>query len=132
MIVAALRKQEKTHELCKALLEQIKNSMYVAVEPYTVLVEVVAAVKRRTDSETLANQVKESILHLGALYFLELESERARDAADIAQKTGVRGMDAIVAQIAKEFDATLVSLDEDMRARLRKMIKVKQVEDFVA
>jgi predicted nucleic acid-binding protein len=114
VIVAVLRKQETTHKLCKALLEQIKNGRYVAVEPYTVLVEVVAAVKRRTNSETLANQVK----HLGTLYFLELESERARDAADIAQKTGVRGMDAIVAQIAKEFEATLVSLDEDMRARL--------------
>ncbi|MCS6903101.1 MAG: PIN domain-containing protein, partial [Candidatus Bipolaricaulota bacterium] len=90
------------------------------VEPYTVLVEIVSAIKRRTKSENLAKKVQNGLLNLGTMYFIGLEAERAKEAAEIAQKTGVRGMDAIVAQTAKEFDASLVTLDENMITRLKK------------
>jgi predicted nucleic acid-binding protein len=130
VIVAALRKQEKKHKQSKTLLEKVKNGEHIAFEPYIVLVEVVAAIRRRTGSESLADRVKKDLQQINTLNFLELESRRANESANIAKVTGVKGMDAIVAQIAKEFDATLVSLDVEMIERLKTAIKTETVDQF--
>ena len=55
---------------------------------------------------------------------------RADEAANIAKEIGVRGMDAIVIQTAKEFDNVLVSLDGEMLKRAKSVVTVKDVEDF--
>lgn len=101
VIVASLRKQEGKHVLCKRLLERVKNGEFVALEPYTVMVEVVAAIKRRTGSESLAEMVKSGLEDMSSIIFMDLISIRADDVAKIAKETGVRGMDTIVIQIAR-------------------------------
>lgn len=125
VIVAALREQEDMHKESLRLLEKVKNDEYSAVEPYSVLVEVVAAIRRRTGSEELAERVKEDLQNIDSIYFFELESDRAKEAADIAKKSGMRGMDAIVVQLAKEFNTTLVSLDSDVVSKAKYIVKVK-------
>lgn len=99
-----MRRQEEKHAHCQTLLEHVKNAQHIAIQPYIVLVEVVSAIKRRTDSQNLALQVKESLLSIDTINFVELESKRADLAAEIAAQTGLRGMDAIIVQIAQEFD----------------------------
>lgn len=131
VIIAALREQEKKHRECITLLEKIKNAEYVAVEPYTTLVEIVAAIRRRTGSKQLAERVKNNLQEIDSIYFLDLESNRANEASDIAKKSGMRGMDAIVVQITKEFNATLVSLDDEMIAKAEGIVKVKSVDTLI-
>ena len=131
VIVAALREQEEKHEICKRLLERVKNGEFVALEPCTVLVEVVAAIKRRTGSEYLAERVKSGLENIDSINFLDLISIRADDAANIAKETGVRGMDAIVIQIAKEFGSPLVSLDMEMAERSRFIVDIVDIEDVM-
>ena len=128
VIIAALREQEEKHKECLALLEKIKNAEYIAVEPYTVLVEVVAAIKRRTGFEELAERVREDLLGIETIHFFELDSDRANEASDIAKKSGVRGMDAIVIQIAKEFNSTLVSLDNEITMRVEGIVEIKSAD----
>ena len=43
-----------------------------------------------------------------------LDISSATDAAEIAANIGVRGMDAIVIQVAKEYGIPLVTLDKEM------------------
>jgi len=129
VIVAALREQEEKYEACKKLLERVKNGEFAALEPYTVLVEVVAAIKRRTKSESLAERVKNDLENIDTIKFLDLISSRANSAAEIAKETGVRGMDAIVIQISKEFNAPLVSLDEEMSKRAELVVKIVNIDD---
>jgi len=43
-----------------------------------------------------------------------LDDKSASEAADLAAKTGVRGMDALVLQVAKEFHTELISFDDEM------------------
>lgn len=74
VIIAALREQEKKHTECITLLEKIKNAEYVAVEPYTTLVEIVAAIRRRTGSKQLAERVKNNLQEIDSIYFLDLLS----------------------------------------------------------
>ena len=131
VIVAALREQEEKHEVCKRLLERVKNGEFIALESYTVLVEVVAAIKRRTGSEHLAERVKSGLENIDSIKFLDLISIRADDAADIAKETGVRGMDAIVIQAAKEFGSPLVSLDMEMTERSRFIVDIIDIEDVM-
>jgi predicted nucleic acid-binding protein len=63
-------------------------------------------------------------------HFLDLDLVRADEAANIAKEIGVRGMDAIVIQTAKEFDNILVSLDGEMLKRAKSVVTVKDVGDF--
>lgn len=69
VIIAALREQEEKHKECFGLMEKIKNAEYIAIESYTVLVEVVAAIKRRTGSDQLAERVKKDLQGIGSIYF---------------------------------------------------------------
>ncbi len=130
VIVAALREQEEKHEECKRLLEKVKDGNFIALEPYIVLVEVVAAIKRRTGSTPLGERVKNDLQDIDTINFLDLDLVRADEAANIAKEIGVRGMDAIVIQIAKEFDSFLVSLDGEMVKRAKSVVTVKDVEDL--
>ncbi len=130
VIVAALREQEPFHLLARRVLDQIGRSEHLAVQPFTVLVEVTAAIRRRTGSQSLALRVHRDLSSLGSLQFVELDAHRADEAAMIAQETGVRGMDAIVVQVAQEFGATLVSLDDEMVDRVRARVSVMSVADL--
>lgn len=130
VIVASLLDREKKHNECRNLLEKVKNGEYIAIEPYIVLVEIVAAIKRRTGSSYLAERVKEDICDINSIVFLDITSKRAHQAADIAQEIGVRGMDAIVIQTAREFNAPLVSLDREMLERSKSIIVTRDVEEI--
>jgi len=96
LIVAALREEEEKHERCRDILERTKSGEFTALEPYTVLVEVVAAIRRRTGSEELAERVGNDLQGIDSIFFFDLIKERADKACKIAKKTAVRGMDAIV------------------------------------
>ncbi len=124
MIVAALRRQEKDHLPALKLLRQIKDQEHIAIEPYTVLVEVVAAIRRRTGSKELATRVKDDLLALGTFRFVDLDAVSSSSAAGIAADIGVRGMDAIVIQVAKEFGIPLVTLDVEIIEKAKGIVEM--------
>lgn len=123
VIVAALRKQEEHYQECQELLKKVRDGFYTAVEPYTVLVETAAAIKRRTGSHKLSERVTKDLLAMDTIHFLDLDAARAKQAIEIAQHSGVRGMDAIVIQVAEEFGAHLGSLDAEMLERVNGIVK---------
>lgn len=59
-----------------------------------------------------------------------LNSARAQTAIRIASTLGLRGMDAIVVQVAQEFGATLVTLDAEMAQRAAGVVGVRDVARF--
>lgn len=128
VIIGALRKPEKKHQECLNLLQRIKSGQFIALEPYSVLVEVVAAIKRRTGSTDLAMRVKRDLQDINTLKFLELTACRADDAAEIASKTAVRGMDALLVQVAREFSAPLVTLDVDIIDKAKSVVRIESAK----
>lgn len=130
IFIAAIRTAEEKHALCKKLVQIIGDGGYEVIEPYTVLVEVGAAVKRRFGSSDAANAAVENLLLIEAITFEELVKYRAEEAAQIAAQNGLRGMDAVVVQIAKENNSSLVTLDEEMAERAGKMVAVAAVEEL--
>ena len=67
---------------------------------------------------------------LDAINFMDLESTRASNASEIAMNLGVRGMDAIVIQIAKEFNVPLITLDKEMIEKAKSFVDISAVDDF--
>ena len=130
VIVTALRKQEKNHLPAKFILSKIKDGDHVAIEPYTVLIEVTAAIKRRTGSKELALRVRDDLLAISTINFMGLDAVSAVDATEIAAKIGVRGMDAVVIQVAKEFGIPLVTLDQEMLEKARMVVEVMDLQDL--
>jgi predicted nucleic acid-binding protein len=114
VIIASLLKNEPRHREALKIRSTILSGNNVAIMPYSVLVEVVAAIKRRTGSESLAMEVKQELLNIETISFVILDDKSAVEAADLAAKTGVRGMDALLIQVAKEFGTELISFDEEM------------------
>ena len=94
------------------------------------LVEITAAIRRRTGSRELADRVKNDLLNIDNINFMGLGYEIASHAADIAMKVGVRGMDAIVIQIAKEFDIPLITLDKEMIEKAESLIDIKTIDEL--
>jgi predicted nucleic acid-binding protein len=114
VIIASLLKKEPRHREALKIWSAILSGNNVAIMPYSVLVEVVAAIKRRTGSESLAMEVKQELLNIETISFVILDDKSAVEAADLEAKTGVRGMDALLIQVAKEFGTELISFDEEM------------------
>ncbi|MBI5400183.1 type II toxin-antitoxin system VapC family toxin [Candidatus Saganbacteria bacterium] len=125
VFVAALREREEKHEICKKILEGVFNGTFEVFEPFSVLVEVVAAIKRRTKSTELAKKIKTALLSVETIVFEELVAFRAQEASDLAISTGIRGMDVLVVQTAKENKSVLVSLDNEMLHLIKGIVSVK-------
>lgn len=131
VFVAAIRETELKHEVCKHFFQRIGNGEYEVIEPYTVLVEIGAAIKRRFGSAAAAEAAVENLLAIEAISFEELVQFRAKEACLIAAQSGLRGMDAIVVQTAKENNCSLVTLDAEMAEKAKEIIPVEAVERLV-
>ena len=132
VILAALRKQEEKHEQCRWLLEAVEEAQIIAIQPYSVLSEVTNAIKRRTSSQRLAERIKQVLQSINTMNFVESEARRTEMVSDIALRTDMGIMDAVVVQIALEFGTTLISLDEEMMKKAKSIVRTKTVDEFLA
>jgi predicted nucleic acid-binding protein len=123
VIISSLLHNEPRHQEATKIWEGILLGKNFALMPYSVLVEVVAAIRRRTGSEKLALAVMKEMLEIETVSFVSLDEKAAEDAAQLAAKTAIRGMDAIVIQVAKEFQTELISFDEEMMAKAVKVLQ---------
>lgn len=114
VIISSLLPSEKRYEEACQIWDKVLRGETPAVMPYSVLVEVVASIRRRTGSELLAVEIQKTLESIAALSFVMLDSRAAAKACRIATKTGLRGMDALVVQIAKEYKTKLITFDNEM------------------
>jgi len=126
VIIASLLEKEPRHQEALKIWESILSGESIAIMPYSVLVEVVAAIRRRTGSKDLACEVRKEILEIENLSFVVLDQKAALEASDLAIRTGVRGMDALVIQVVREFETELITFDEEM---IQKAGKVDRAEN---
>ncbi|MBN1662112.1 MAG: type II toxin-antitoxin system VapC family toxin [Deltaproteobacteria bacterium] len=117
VIVASLLETETRHSEALQIWEAVLTGKDVAILPYSVLVEIAAAIRRRTGSEELAYEVKSELLKIENVSFVVLDQKAAEEAAELAIRTGLKGMDALVIQVALEFDTELITFDDEMTKR---------------
>lgn len=117
VIISSLLPSEKRHTEARDIWNKVLSGTCTAVMPYSVLVEVVAAIRRRTGSEQLSQELEKRLTTLDTVSFVMLDSRSAAKACKIAAQTGLRGMDALVVQVAKEYQAELVTFDDEMKQK---------------
>ncbi len=119
VIVASLLPNEPRHNEAYRIWESVLSGVNVAIMPYSIFVEVVAAVKRRTGSIELSRAVMRELRRNQNIIFVDLDLKAAEESAEIAVKTGVRGMDAIVIQVAKDFGSEMITFDQEMMEKAK-------------
>ena len=65
------------------------------------------------------------------LAFIDLDERRATQAVDVAITLGLRGMDAVIAQVAKESGTDLVSIDAELASKPKGIVGIKDVADLI-
>jgi predicted nucleic acid-binding protein len=91
-------------------------------QPTLSLVEVAAAIARRTGDADLALQAGQALLGMPGLVLHALDGDASADAAALAGRLQLRGADAIYAATALRHAATLVTLDDELRTRSRPVV----------
>lgn len=130
VFVSALHKDEKYSDLCLKLLKKVDHGEHRVIISMTVLIEIVAAIKRRTGSAVLAKKAQNFILQIKNLSFVDLNYDRTLEIIDFVIESKLRGMDAIVAATAKEFECSLVTLDQEIIDSVKDKIKIKLIKDL--
>jgi predicted nucleic acid-binding protein len=90
--------------------------------PTLTLVEVAAAIARRTGDADLALHAGQALLGLPGLVLHALDIDASADASALASRLQLRGADAIYAATALRYAATLVTLDDELLTRSRPVV----------
>ena len=126
VLVASLIPSDKYYNSGTIVVKRLLGSADIVYASAIVPVEVCAAVARRTKDRVTAREAGKQIAKwasVGRLHILYLNAIRMRRAQEIGMKYYVRGMDAIIVQIAEEKKIPLVTFDQPFAERIAPMVK---------
>ena len=115
--LAALSHKEKDHAICEDLLSMLVKREIELHQPGLFVIEVCATVARRTRNRAMALAVGRTTLATPGLVLHELDHQLAAEAAEVAATCALRGADAVYVATARHAQATLVTLDREVRDR---------------
>lgn len=129
VFVAALRGGEPNSDAGLQFLRLLENGQITALIPETVLIEVVAAIWRRTSDSDLVATVTETLLALPGLQIVGLPNRRR--VLTIAATSGLRGMDCVVVATCAEQSARLLTFDSEMKRRAQPFVSIVDILEAV-
>ena len=115
--LAALSPAERDHAVCASLVSSLIDCGAALHQPGLFVIEVCAAVARRTRNPALAIEAGRATLAVPGLVVHALDHELAAEAAEIAAACALRGADAVYVATARRMGATLLTLDGEVRER---------------
>lgn len=131
VLVSAFVKDDKFRPVARKVMEKIFHGAYRATTSAIVFVEVCGSISRRTgvdEAVAVRNQLTKWE-DMNLITYSELTAKRRDEAAELAVRLGLRGMDAIVVQAAKEKNRVLITFDEEMAEKVKDMVEVQPVSD---
>ncbi len=117
VFVAAQRLDEPHRPECETVIQALISDGVPMHQPSLTLVEVSAALARRTLDTTFAREGIAVISGIPGVVFHDLDLSAARAAAEVAADAVLRGADAVYVQVARDQGTTLVTLDQELLAR---------------
>jgi len=116
--VADARPQEPYHAESRALLARVAAQDLPVFLPEIVLAEIAAGISRGTGQIALAQRLVETLRRVPQFEFVPIEHTLGNLAASLAARYKIRGCDAVYIALAKQRDATLITLDLQQRERV--------------
>lgn len=117
VFVNAFNPHEEGHEVSFQILSAIQERGDPVIVPTLLVPEIVAAVARATGDGPGALQYATATAALPHLTLVSITAAVARQAADLAAAHRLRGADAIYVAVARRYGTTIVSRDDEQRAR---------------
>jgi len=126
VLVSAFVKGDKFRPKARRIIEKVFSGEYRVVTSAIVFVEVCGSISRRVGADK-ALLVKDQLVKWDGMNFIawsELTGKRMGEAADLAVELKLRGMDAIVVQVAREKKRALITFDEEMAGKAKAAVEV--------
>ncbi len=124
IFVSALDPNDVFHTECYPILEKILTFEIEVLCPSLVLVETTCVLRRRTNSEEIAVAVYKNLAQIPAINWLDITLEVAERASMLGAKTGLKGGDTIVLQVAEQYGIPILTKDKEIKQRAPKGILV--------
>jgi len=134
VLVSAFVKGDEFRPEARRIMEKMFSGQYHVVTSATVFVEVCGAICRRVGVDK-ALLVKNHLAKWGNMNFIAwsgLTKKRMEQASELAVKLKLRGIDAIVIQVAKEKKRTLITFDEEIARKAKAAVEVFPIKHFNA
>jgi predicted nucleic acid-binding protein len=132
VFVAAVDADEPTRQMARRLLSAVTASEAPIHQPTLTLVEVTAALARRSADTSVAMQAGAALVAMPGLVLHHLDLDAATDAAAVAVAARLRGADATYVAIAVRTGSTLVTLDVELLERAATLVPVATPEAWLA
>jgi predicted nucleic acid-binding protein len=117
VLVAADAGDEVAHGSARAFLQGVLAAGVAVHQPSLTIVEVTAAVARRTGDAAHARAFGVSVLELPGIVLHDIDLDTALAAAGLASDLRLRAADAVYAATAMIRGTTLVTLDAELASR---------------
>lgn len=117
VFVSAFNPHEPGHAESLRLLATIQEHADPVIVPTLLVPEIASAVTRASADGPGALQYARATAELPHLTVVSLTLALARQAAELAAGHGLRGADAVYLAVARRYGTTLVSRDDEQRAR---------------
>ncbi|MDQ3689404.1 MAG: PIN domain-containing protein [Chloroflexota bacterium] len=122
--LAADAADEAARDVSRSFLRAVLAGGLAVHLPSISIVEVAAAVARRTGDADLAREAGQRVLEMPALVVHPLDIDAAAEAAALAGYVRLRAADAIYAATALRLGTQLVTLDLELRDRAAPVVGV--------
>jgi predicted nucleic acid-binding protein len=129
VFVNAFNPHEEGHAASLQILSSIHERGDPVIVPTLLVPEIAAAVARATDDRPAALQYAIATGALPHLTLVSLTAAVARQAADLAATHRLRGADAIYVAVARRYGTTIVSRDDEQRARGAALVTCQTPEE---
>ena len=127
--VARLIAQDAFHDLSRQWLDAQRDQGVQFVAPTLLLVEVAAAISRRTGDSELAKKATEALENLPDLRLVEMDQSVVQTAVRAGADLGVRGADALYIAIAQQLTLPMATLDTDQSERGSQVVEIWKVTE---
>jgi predicted nucleic acid-binding protein len=108
---------EETHDSSREWLERYFRAGGQLVEPMLLLVELAAAISRRTGAADIALETAQQLTRLRSIRFVAVDRRLGAMATQIAADRRLRGADAIYAAVASRLGIPLLTWDREQLER---------------
>ncbi|MFH1633653.1 MAG: type II toxin-antitoxin system VapC family toxin [Chloroflexota bacterium] len=125
--VARMIDQDVFHAISRQWLDEQRTNGMRFIAPTLLLVEVVAAISRRTGDRGLAQRAVDILENLPDLRLVDMDRSLVQIAIRVGVDLGVRGADAFYIAIAQQLHLPLTTLDVDQRTRAGQIIETWKI-----
>lgn len=121
---------EDTHRASREWLEGYFRTGGRLAEPMILLVEISAAISRRTGAAGTARETAEQLTRLRGISFLPVDRRLAAVATWLAADRQLRGADALYVAVAHRLGVPLVTWDREQLERAGSLVRVATPDEL--